>query len=144
MSKRLAVQDVTADMRGACAFIPSRACGCLSELRSLLKRKLARTKLLRSCATPALVGSSRCSFAQEYCPWTLALLVASATSATLGRCDGLGCLRGHVRPRRVVWGGSMRPGRAQNADMRFGSAMESSAGFVVAASAVLDAISHEI
>ena len=144
MSKRLAVQVVTADMRGACAFIRSRACGCLSELRSLLKRKLARTKLSRSCATPALVGSSRCSFAQEYCPWTLALFAASATSASLGRCDGLGCLRGHVRPWREVWGGSLRPERARNADMHFRSATESSAGFVLAASADLDANSHEI
>jgi hypothetical protein len=43
-----------------------------------------------------------------------------------------------------VWGGSLRPGRARNADMLFGSAMESSAGFVLAASAVLHAITHEI
>ena len=37
MSKRLAVQVVTADVRGECAFIRSRACGGLSELRGLLK-----------------------------------------------------------------------------------------------------------
>ena len=55
-----------------------------------------------------------------------------------------GCLRSDVRPWRVVWGGSLRQGRARNADMRFGLAMESSAGFVLAASAVLDAITHEI
>ena len=144
MSKRLAVQVVTADMQGACAFIRSRACGGLSEMPSLLKRKLARAKLSRSCTTPALVGSSIWSFAQEYRPWTLALFVASATSASLGGCGSLGCPRGHYRPWQVVGGGSPQPGHARGADMRCGLAMADSVGFVLAPGAVLGVISQEI